>query len=177
MFTTATMPPTTVGNCTSPCASRSAAVSGMSEAPKYLLVVDLPDALARPDRLIGDADTGLLFVGVGPFRVDRKRKGGAGAGNLGAGGRGDGGRGDAPGGRKHLQEGSSHWRSAHSRERTGTIARDCATAPLPGVSRRPRQDPKAICSFHNSSMTRKRDSEPVPRSSFRGAPKARARNL
>jgi hypothetical protein len=82
-------------------------------AEGHLLVVDLPDALARPDRLIGDADTGLLFVGVGPFRVDRKRKGGAGAGNLGAsgwgdGGRGDGGRGDAPGGREHLQEASGH---------------------------------------------------------------------
>ena len=33
-FTTATMPPTTVGNCTSPCSSRSAALSGMSDAPK-----------------------------------------------------------------------------------------------------------------------------------------------
>ena len=97
MFTTATMPPTTVGNCTSPCSSRSAALSGMSErAEGHLLVLDLPDALARPERLIGDADTGLLFVGVGPFRIDRKRKGGAGAGNLGRDGRGDRGRGMHP---------------------------------------------------------------------------------
>src|SRR5262249_37065504 len=32
-FTTGTTPPITVGNCTSPCMSRSAAFSGISEAP------------------------------------------------------------------------------------------------------------------------------------------------
>jgi hypothetical protein len=33
-FTTGTTPPITVGNCTRPYASRSACLSGMSEAPK-----------------------------------------------------------------------------------------------------------------------------------------------
>ena len=80
----------------------------VGRAEGHLLVLDLLDAVARSDRPIGDADTGLLFVGVGPFRVDRKRKGGAGAGNVGRDGGTDRGRGKAPGGREHLQEASGH---------------------------------------------------------------------
>jgi hypothetical protein len=85
-------------------------------AEGHLLVLDLPDAVTRPDRPIGNLDTGLLFVCVGPFRVDRKREGRAGAGNVGRDGGPDRARGKAPACRKDLQEGSRHRRSWRWRE-------------------------------------------------------------
>ena len=47
------------------------------------LGLDLLDAAAGADRLVVQADAGLLLIGVGPFGVDRIGKGRAGAGNVG----------------------------------------------------------------------------------------------
>src|SRR5262249_59449277 len=43
------------------------------------LVFDLLEAAARADRLVVQADVGLFLVGIGPFRIDRIRKGRSGA--------------------------------------------------------------------------------------------------
>src|SRR4030095_10203809 len=51
------------------------------------LVSDLLNAAAGADRLIVKAVTGELFVGIGPFRINRVRKGGAGTRDIGCLGR------------------------------------------------------------------------------------------
>ena len=48
--------------------------------------LDLLDAAAGPDRLVVQAVAGRFPVGVGPFRIDRVGKRGAGAGNIGSAG-------------------------------------------------------------------------------------------
>ncbi len=53
-------------------------------AEGHLLILDLPDPLARTDRLVVHRDAGRFLVGLGPFGIDRIGKGGAGARNLGA---------------------------------------------------------------------------------------------
>src|SRR5207248_11089925 len=63
-------------------------------AEGHLLILDLPDPLARTDRLIVDRNAGRFLVVLGPFGVDRIGKGGAGAGNLRADGGGGGNAGD-----------------------------------------------------------------------------------
>jgi hypothetical protein len=45
--------------------------------------LDLADAAARADRLVVQARAGFLAIGLGPFRIDREREGGAGAGDVG----------------------------------------------------------------------------------------------
>jgi hypothetical protein len=47
------------------------------------LGLDLLDAAARADRLIVQADIGLLLIGVRPLGVNRIREGGAGTGDVG----------------------------------------------------------------------------------------------
>src|SRR5262249_21297537 len=47
------------------------------------LGLDLLDAATRTDRLIVQADTGLLLIGVRPLGVDRVGERGAGAGDVG----------------------------------------------------------------------------------------------
>jgi len=57
--------------------------SGMSgSADGDGLRLDLLHAAAGADRLIVEADSGLLLLGIRPFRKDGIRKRGAGAGNI-----------------------------------------------------------------------------------------------
>ena len=79
-----TMPPITIGNCTRPFFSRSASDIGLSVAPKVtVLAIDLLDAAARTDRLVVEADAGVVLVGVGPLGEHRIDEGRAGAGKIG----------------------------------------------------------------------------------------------
>ena len=52
-------------------------------AERHGLGLDLLDAGAGADRLVVQTVAGLLFVGVGPLRIDREREGGARAGDVG----------------------------------------------------------------------------------------------
>src|SRR5690606_17680523 len=55
----------------------------VGRAESHRLGEDLLDAGARPDRLIIYAVTGLLLIGISPFRVDGKRKGRSRTGDIG----------------------------------------------------------------------------------------------
>ena len=68
------------------------------------LGLDLLDAAARADRLIVQADAGLLLIGVRPLGVDRIGEGGAGAGDVGRGSRWRRGRGEEAGRGQGLEE-------------------------------------------------------------------------
>src|SRR5690606_28387585 len=72
---------------------------------------DLLDAAAGADRLVVEADAGLLLVSVGPLCVDRIGEGGAGAGNVGGmgGGKGEGRRGGHRNRNGRRAEDMSHW--------------------------------------------------------------------
>ena len=98
-LTTGTMPPITIGNWTRPIFvelfARQRRVGG---AEGHGLGLDLLDAAARADRLIVQADAGLLLIGVGPLGVDRIGEGRAGAGDVGGDGRCESGGGDEAGG-------------------------------------------------------------------------------
>ena len=86
MLTTGTMPPITIGNWTRPFLSSSSPVERrVGGAEGDGLGLDLLDAAAGADRLVVQADAGLLLVGVGPLGVDRVGEGRAGAGNIGGG--------------------------------------------------------------------------------------------
>ena len=94
-LTTGTTPPMTVGNCTRPSFVEVLALQRrVGGAEVDGLGLDLLDAAARADRLVVQADAGLLLVGVRPLGVDRVGEGRAGAGNVG------GARGRDKGGRK-----------------------------------------------------------------------------
>ena len=98
-LTTGTMPPITIGNWARPISSSSLPGSGASlRAEGHGLGFDLLDAAAGTDRLIVQPVAGFLFVGVGPFGVDRIGERSASAGNVGGVGRNERGGGDETGG-------------------------------------------------------------------------------
>ena len=88
MFTTGTMPPITIGNCTRPNFFEfSAFQRRVSRAESNGFGFDLLDAATGSDRLIVQSDAGLLAVDVRPFGVDGIGESRAGAGYLHRGGR------------------------------------------------------------------------------------------
>jgi hypothetical protein len=89
---------------------------------------DLLDAAAGADRLIVQADAGVLLIGVSPFGIDRIGEGRAGAGNIG----GEGGCSRADDGD---DEGGTQQEFGHAIPlerlnwaRTGEVFADCASA-------------------------------------------------
>jgi len=53
----------------------------------HLLILDLHDAVAGADRLVGQPDAGFLLIGRSPGRIDRISEGRTRAGDVGRGGR------------------------------------------------------------------------------------------
>ena len=74
-FTTGTTPPMIIGNCTQTGLLEVVRLQRhVGGAERHGLGLDLLDAAARADRLVVEADAGLLLVGIRPFRVDRIRE-------------------------------------------------------------------------------------------------------
>ena len=83
MFTTGTMPPTTIGNWARLLLARSSLASGLSVAPKSTVpALTCADAAARADRLVIDLGAALALVVRRPGGQDRIDEGRAGAGDL-----------------------------------------------------------------------------------------------